>query len=625
VAIAAATAAVLALMIPGQLFDTNFYTLWEATNLLAGDHPYRDFFEWGVPLQALISAAAQWIVGHRMIGEFILVHWPFIVAGAVISFDLGYRLTRSLTATAVAAAIALAVLPDTPTFHYPKLFFYPLAIWLSWRYLDRPGAGAAAALGLATAVAFLFRHDHGLYVGVAAVLACVLARWTAPGRAWRLTLRETGAYAASATAVLLPWLLLVHVSEGVPEYVRARADLYEKWAGAGTFREVLAGSPARLFDGWVPRSPQPGILRFSWRDVVSDRERTGFEQRLGLRRIEGPAGDSRWAYHVDDLNRADLHELRNSVAEAEGFDWTRLEARNRWLPAREPARLWMAQITALVPFLLVASAAFAVWRHARNRTHAPPETPHLLLAGLVLIVIDAKLFREPSYAHLVAPLTAAMGARFLTVPPMMSGLQWARLTVAVALTGMTAVAAMTCMQPLRAVFSNLHSVPESFSRMLVSPPIEAYATRADVDRWTAAHDRAAWDAGQVQRWPEIVLRYMHDCTAPGDRLFVTGSTPFHTSYLVERPIAGGHLFWHHRWRADPDRESRLLTLLQSQSVPFAFSTHDPILDDLRPYPRIRAYLETHYRELPGTGRRLLVDQRRRPTGTFGPYAFACFK
>ena len=181
----AVTGVMLVFLITYQPFDTNFYSLWEATNLLAGDHPYRDFFEWGVPLQAMLSAAMQWIVGYRMGGEFVLIHWPFIIAGAVISFDLGYRLTRSVTATAFTALLALAVLPDTPTFHYPKLFLYPAAIWLAWRYMERPGVRAAAALGLLTAAGFLFRHDHGIYIGIAAVLACVLVRAADIHRPWR--------------------------------------------------------------------------------------------------------------------------------------------------------------------------------------------------------------------------------------------------------------------------------------------------------------------------------------------------------------------------------------------------------------------------------------------------------
>lgn len=94
-AAAVASAVVLLLTGQSQLFDTNFQTLWEATELLQGDHPYRDFFEWGLPLQAAVSAGAQILTGHRPIGEF-LVHWIFIVAGIVLSLHLAMQLSRSV-------------------------------------------------------------------------------------------------------------------------------------------------------------------------------------------------------------------------------------------------------------------------------------------------------------------------------------------------------------------------------------------------------------------------------------------------------------------------------------------------------------------------------------------------
>ena len=44
------TAAVLVLHAGDQIYDSNLLHLFEATALLAGDHPYRDFYEWGAPL-----------------------------------------------------------------------------------------------------------------------------------------------------------------------------------------------------------------------------------------------------------------------------------------------------------------------------------------------------------------------------------------------------------------------------------------------------------------------------------------------------------------------------------------------------------------------------------------------
>ena len=103
VLVATMTAFVLLINASSQIYDSNFVFLWEATSLLSDDRPYRDFFEWGAPLSAYLSAGAQLLVGYRLIGEFLL-HWVFIVAGVTLSFDLGVRLSRSIGAS-------LAVMP----------------------------------------------------------------------------------------------------------------------------------------------------------------------------------------------------------------------------------------------------------------------------------------------------------------------------------------------------------------------------------------------------------------------------------------------------------------------------------------------------------------------------------
>lgn len=53
------SAAVLIITADDQISDNNFYTLSETVSLFAGDHPYRDVFEWGVPLQAALSHVTQ--------------------------------------------------------------------------------------------------------------------------------------------------------------------------------------------------------------------------------------------------------------------------------------------------------------------------------------------------------------------------------------------------------------------------------------------------------------------------------------------------------------------------------------------------------------------------------------
>jgi len=159
------------------------------------------------------------------------------------------------------------------------------------------------------------------------------------------------------------------------------------------------------------------------------------------------------------------------------------------------------------------------------------------------------------------------------------------------------------------------------TQLFVTPPIEGRLPTRDAQRYS----QDVWNSGDPSDKGDFMLRYIHDCLAPGDRVLVTGSTPYHVGYYLRRPIAGGHLFWHHRWRADPVREAQSLALLERQSVPFAFSTHDPVLDDFRPYPKIREYLSRHYVELEGSGGLLLVDSRRHPTGRYGALGLPCFR
>jgi hypothetical protein len=257
----------------------------------------------------------------------------------------------------------------------------------------------------------------------------------------------------------------------------------------------------------------------------------------------------------------------------------------------------------------------------------PAATYATALGALFLVVADARLFREPSYAHLVAPLTAALAARFFVTRPGSTRLAaGGRLTIATAVFLLAGYAGVACLQPTRVLTrSSLEYVPRVVGQLFLSPPIDAFATLREVHEWANGQDRNAWNGGTVPRTPDILLRYLHDCTAAGDHVFVSGSTPYHINYLIERPLAGGHLFWHHSWRSDPRHEAQSLALLQRQSVPFALSTREPVFDELKPYPHVRAYFMTHYTVFPGSNGRLLIDSRRMPTGSFGPFDFPCFK
>jgi hypothetical protein len=264
--------------------------------------------------------------------------------------------------------------------------------------------------------------------------------------------------------------------------------------------------------------------------------------------------------------------------------------------SNDRAIVWVQQMALLVPIVLVVVALRLLWRTQGQAEAERGDAGRMLLAGCFLGIVDVALLRQPSYVVVVAPLTAALTARFLTG-------RWSLgRMIGVTLVVLTTIAALIWMRgnPLYDLYRPLElsrSVTKTFARLIAYPPDYEY----------------------------LPFEYLRECTAPGDHILITGLTPPHVSYYAQRPMAGGHLRWRRGWRSDPVHEAQSLALLQRQSVPIAFSTADPVLDTFKSYPHIQAYLADNYVPVEGTRGFIMVDRRRRPTGTFGPDRFPCFR
>jgi hypothetical protein len=515
-AIVGGAAFVLMVTAQEQIFDATFYAMANAVSILSGDRIYRDFFEPGVPLASYTAALAQLLSGHRLIGEFVR-QWLFIVAAFGMATHLSLRLSQSAAATSVTMVTALLVLAVTPIYHHDKLFFFPLMVLVCWRYIDLPTARRGAMCGCVTAIAFLFRHDYGVYLGTGSLAAFVLARVAIPeSRQVRAIIRDALAYIIAVLIVLSPWLVAVATREGLLEYARSRAELFEGTPGVA-YASLLNINPVRTF-------------------------------RLPLS------------------------------------------------PSANTAIVWIQQMALLVSMALFLTGLWLVWRTWRQPDIDRREACCMLLAGSFLVVVDTALLRQPSYVVVVAPLTAGLSARFLATRVL------AARVIAVTLVALTMLAALIWMRgnPVYELYKPLQasrSVVKTFTRLIAYPPDYEY----------------------------LPFDYLRECTAPGDHILATGLTPPHVSYYAQRPIAGGHIRWRRGWRSDPFHEAQSLALLQRQSVPIAFSTADPVLDTFKSYPRIHAYLADNYTAVEGTKGFIMVDKRRRPTGTFGPDRFPCFR
>jgi hypothetical protein len=105
------------------------------------------------------------------------------------------------------------------------------------------------------AVAFLFRHDHGLFLGCASMV-CVAAASRADG--WRAAARRSAVLVIATTVFLLPWVAFIALNGGLLsyfsgglEYSRAEADAtaLERWPqlNLGSPVQTIASAEAWLF------------------------------------------------------------------------------------------------------------------------------------------------------------------------------------------------------------------------------------------------------------------------------------------------------------------------------------------------------------------------------------------
>ena len=615
VIVGVATALVLPLAVEPRPDEAGFVHLYEAVSLLAGDHPYRDFFEWGAPLPMVLSAAAQWLVGYRVIGE-LAVHWALTVAAVLIAFRLGLRQSASSMRMFVVLPLALLVALRAG-YHFSKLFAIPLGILAAWRYLDRPTPSRSAVMGCVVVVAFLFRHDFAIWTGLATLLALALVRLIRPEtRRLRSVVADGAACALSAAALALPWLFVVGSNEGLVEYVEARAErfVYSRDAGYGNpYAALLEIDPFQQLRAVTVPPALPGTVTITWEARVDEARRRALETE---RRMRPLAQDQAGSITYEVVNQHDLGllNLRDEIDRSTGINWERLEDARRHLPSADGTEKWLAQMTMLVPLVLMASGLFELWRH-RSRPE-PSRTPaaQRLLAGLVLAGASAALIREWSYFLTVAPVTVALSARFL---------------------GINGSPAHRPNSVATVLVRRLRLLPVGLALVLLTLSTYAAYVRSPAPFHEPMSSIVPLITGRWHAWitPEptgnnALYQFLRNCTVPTDRLLVTGSTPYYTPYYTHRAMAGGHLDWSvgvRGLRSDPYREGQSLALLKQQSVPFVIGRRPDVIDVFRRYPRIHEYLLSNYAPINGSQGSLLYDTRRTIVRTVGDDHRPCFR
>lgn len=221
--------------------DDHYVHLAGAQQMLHGEWPSRDFVDLGAPLTYAISAAAQRIFGQRQLTEALLMACAFGL-GAVLTLRAGVMLTGSVILGIAAALLELLVYPRT--YSYPKMVLYAAAVVAFVWYAARPSVARIVGLAALVACAALVRHDHGLYIGIASLVAVVLS--PIPSDRYRGVL-SVAILAAAVFVFMLPYFVYLETVDGIIAHLQRGVA----FAALEVQRQRLTMFGHPLYDEWL--------------------------------------------------------------------------------------------------------------------------------------------------------------------------------------------------------------------------------------------------------------------------------------------------------------------------------------------------------------------------------------
>jgi hypothetical protein len=230
-------------------FNNDHYIyLAGAQQMVLGEWPVRDFVDPGWPLMYGVSAAARLLFGRELWVELLVVASALAI-GAGFTLAVAARLSGSIALALMVTLLEIGINPRS--FGYPKILLYAIAGWAFVAATRHMTHRRAVLLALLTVVAFLFRHDHGLYIGVGSFVAVALGsvREGAP-----VVLKRAAIFAAAGLSLLLPWAIFVQYQVGLVDYFEPALE-FSRAEAEGT---VLRSLP------WIDTSGVPAAAHTNW-------------------------------------------------------------------------------------------------------------------------------------------------------------------------------------------------------------------------------------------------------------------------------------------------------------------------------------------------------------------------
>ena len=435
--------------------------------------------------------------------------------GAVLVFLLATEASRSQIIGLLIAVWTVLMVPRL--YSYPKIFLYPLALWVMWRYLDRPGRAGTVVLAVCTALAFLFRHDHGMYIGAAVVLTLFLRHW--PGGRPDLS-RAMTSFAVVTALLLSPYLLFVQVHGGLGAYLATGLE----------FSRNEAARNARVLPAWTYDLHDPS--RENGLSMLDDPD---IEDTQGIDRTTGDLTAPR----AEPASRFVLFEDVGTLISSNALPWL--------------FHLFWAMPIAAIGVLVSRRA-----RGTRSVAVMPGETEKILVLALLALCVNFGMLRDPLPARIsdvagIAPIVGAwlMGLAFGglgSIPRRLLGwwtagarqVSWRSLARAGRGAGRGVAAAAVLIVTCASVWN-----VEGFRIWLDRTGLDHGVSLARIRTLTIEAYRYLSISPPVDGWAPPgsqglggVTRYIRECTTPGDRLFIAGFFP-DVHFYSARGFAGG--------------------------------------------------------------------------------------
>ena len=612
--------------------NDDYQHLAYARQVLGGDLPLRDFWDISTTLQHGLSAASQLVFGHRLLSEAVLVGVATAVAVYLV-FRVLQQVTGSLWISAICAGLFFVAVPRA--YAYPKWIVYAVAASLWWSYVWWPSTRKAIAAGVSVAVAFYWRHDHGVLVALGVVLGMVAAHGFST-----TAMRRTAMAGLTALGLVLPYLVFAAVQFGPLGFVRVEITTFrdEHEGTRGTLRwpvraledvfrrEVQDAYAPEMSVRWnasVPPEDRAAALRtYGLMPIATDgaqaqRVRLS-EQSLGLLRalIDDP--------RIDDT--AGVERGPGSFTWAQWAPWDRLRfrfgaLRFTLLPGIDQQIVAGAAAAMIVQAMPLIAALLA--GPSLRRLLPPAVTPRsLLLFAAFAALVNFGLLRDP-YESRVADA--------IVLPVILFGVL---LTVL-----------------LRGGYRPLVRWPlRGVVVVMMLLTVKSLAVAGDVGdrtRWLLGEgrmDRArgAWrEVGArlqasppSQFWPRgtgpVTVRlaeYARRCTTPSDRILVLWFAP-EIHYHADRLMAGRHLYYFAAFRTVDDEQRRELEKVTRTNPVMVLVSRNGYPAAVAAFPELKNILERRYAsavtfEEDGDAYSILIRKDSQPRSTDSVSGWPC--